>query len=67
MKALLPWCGLLAGLAAACGGDPEPVKSADDAAASERAAERAEDKADAAADKADAAAEKAEHEADQAK
>jgi len=54
-------------LAIGCGGDSEPAKSADDAAASERAsnkaeenAEKAEDKADAAAEKADAAADKAE-------
>ncbi len=48
-----------------CGGDSEPAKSADDAAASERAAEHAEDKADAAADKADAAADKADQKADE--
>jgi hypothetical protein len=50
-----------------CGGDSEPAKSADDAAASERAAEHAEDKADAAADKADSAADKADQKADETK
>ena len=50
----------------ACGGDPEPAKSADDADASQHAAEHAEDAAEKAEDKADAAADKADRAADDA-
>lgn len=64
---LLPLFTIAAIALTGCGGDPEPAKSADDAAASERAAERAEDKADAAADKADAAADTADQKADETK
>lgn len=50
----------------ACGGDSEPAKSADDADASHRAAEHADDAAERAADKADHAADKADQAADDA-
>ncbi len=60
---------VLTGLAtlSACGGDVEQPKSPDNSAASERAAEHADDSAQRAEDKAEKAADKANEAADEAK